>query len=788
MSMVVRYSGGFHSRDGAIWRCNILQESDVVLSVGQLTYPSDEPLLIEWNDTSKEEPVCGSTATLTIVSPGDRTYLDLYTIKPAQIRLDVYRNNILYWSGCLDPEFYEEPYYSDNDYEVSLTFSDFGIMDRIPYDMKGLNTVRAIIENALNASKINYGSINEQYISTVFEDDAPMTLASISIPSENFVDEDGEIASFYDVVKGILKPLGLRIIQRSGIIYVYDINGLCTKKTDTRRIKWSGEDSVLGTDNVYNNIKITFSPYSSATMQNGELEYGDTFGPEWVNLASDSGYVKYYAGTPPEGMKVPECYSYYLDYDESHRTTQGWDYDFVDFTIFRSYDSRLCKGLEEIGSHNAYFKIQPMLGAEEREGVIGGFYTGGHGPLTSGWSKLKGISPENHQERLVMRTTRSYLPRISSNECQGNYIKIELPLLFDPRYNPYEDASASNEQGNYDEVKSYGQFAFVPVAIVLYDVNGNALWHYNNRWLTENGHAANSVKSTAQDSYLNKWGWQTGEAQWGEAWLSYYDCDALIEGTGLTGWSSNRQNFGKPWTDGSKKVSKRKLFYKDKYSEQDKDFFMFNSFKRMPSGQFIPYPPEGGYLEIRIYNGVWVFDDTERFTDNVGLTLFSNRGLYTKIRWQLYGLPKASVVRATLTFDESKVEDVEYTGVVNEDAKEPLEFDTICGTIEGISPTARGIYQRAYDGLQIQKLKRAGRVEHPEQLLIGTLYSQYAERHATLSGEVETDTAGLTLYVEAGQGPDKKFIVKAEEQDIKAGYSEITYVEVSPDEYTDKEQ
>lgn len=166
MSMVVRYSGGFHSRDGAIWRCDILQKSAVMFKIGQLTYPSDEPLLIEWNDTSKEEPICGSTATLTIVSPGDRTYFDLYSVTPGDIRLDVYKNSILYWSGCLDTEFYEEPYDCDGDYEVSLTFSDFGILNRIPYNIKGLNSIRTILENALNVSKIKYSAINEQYYTT----------------------------------------------------------------------------------------------------------------------------------------------------------------------------------------------------------------------------------------------------------------------------------------------------------------------------------------------------------------------------------------------------------------------------------------------------------------------------------------------------------------------------------------------------------------------------------------------------------------------------------------------
>lgn len=783
MSMVVRYSGGFHSRDGAIWRCDILQKSAVMFKIGQLTYPSDEPLLIEWNDTSKEEPICGSTATLTIVSPGDRTYFDLYSVTPGDIRLDVYKNSILYWSGCLDTEFYEEPYDCDGDYEVSLTFSDFGILNRIPYNIKGLNSIRTILENALNVSKIKYSAINEQYISTFFEDDDPVTLASITIPSENFIDEDGEISSYYEVVEGVLKPLGLRIIQRCGIIYVYDINGLYTKKTDTKLIIWSGKDSILGTDSVYNNIKITFSPYCSSTMLDGKLKYGDIYGSEWTNHFSTTDYVLYYGALPPEGMKYPECYSFYFDYAIPGIHEPRKDTDSISFTIFNSTDSNLCEGLSEIGSDNAYFKILPMFGSEEIEGVLGGFYAGCHGRIETGWGELKGISPENHQRQLVMRTKKIFLSRLSEKERMNYYIRVELPLLFDPRYNPYEEASVSNEQDNYDEVKSYGQFAFVPVSIVLYNDSGYPLWHYNNRWLTQNGQRATSAKETMQGA---KWGWQSGDAKWGEAWLSYYDCNSLIEGTGLMRWANNRQSFGKPWTDAHEKISNRKLVHKGQYTDEDQEFFIYDSFKKMPDGQFIPYPPTGGYLEIKVYNGVWVFDDTERFDDDVTSTIFARRGLYKKIRWQLYGLPKLSVVCSTLTLDEHKVDDIEYTGVINEEAKESLEFDTICGTIDGVSPTAKGIYKRKSDDCQLQKLKRGGRIDHPEQLLIGTLYSQYANRHITLSGEVKTDTSGLTLYTDVGQKM-KKFLIKSEEQDIKAGHSNVIYVETSPDEYTDKE-
>ena len=72
--------------------------------------------------------------------------------------------------------------------------------------------------------------------------------------------------------------------------------------------------------------------------------------------------------------------------------------------------------------------------------------------------------------------------------------------------------------------------------------------------------------------------------------------------------------------------------------------------------------------------------------------------------------------------------------------------------------------------------------DHPEKLLIATLYSQYATRHTALSGEVEICRSGLAPLTEANQ-PGKIFMIKGETQNVIADTAEITIVEITPDEY-----
>ena len=120
---------------------------------------------------------------------------------------------------------------------------------------------------------------------------------------------------------------------------------------------------------------------------------------------------------------------------------------------------------------------------------------------------------------------------------------------------------------------------------------------------------------------------------------------------------------------------------------------------------------------------------------------------------------------------------------INAAAKEPIEKETICGTsAEGV-PTARGAYFDSQTGAQITQLTRAGRTTQVEDLLIGTLYSQYAARKTKLIGEAQITADAVAVYSEANQG-DKRFILVEDVQNAIAGTSEVTIIELRPDEYT----
>lgn len=738
------HKGQLVSTEGVLWEVRILQDLEKKpASVGELEFPASEPLTIEWGETEKEDVVIGSIATLKLISPGDRTYEGLYSIKPGAIRMDVYREGALYWSGTLDPEFYEEPYTTMDGYEVELTFSDFGILDRLKYDQTGRQNCRTLLEYALSRSEIKYNGVDESGMTTTMPTQQPNTAAGsglgmLDVRSDNFYDEEGEASTLREVVEGMLRPLALRMEQRNGKVWIYDLNGAYMLWPKSK-VEWMSDDQMLGVDKVVNNAKITLSTYSSSELMNDELTYPGKYSVEETNITSN-----------PLGL-----YSYYVDYDPDNRIGSNWDYSYLSFTIFLSYSN----DQTELAYRNPsvpYFHIQPLLGANEATGLAYMFMTGGHGALTTGWPKRVGSNPTAKSETLLLKTRRVYLPQLPAGEEKKYYIRLVEEILIDSRYNPYTTPNDYNEKGNQNRMTVWFGYVMIPAAVTLYDESGKAIMHYSNETV------AKSTDCIGHLYYKTQGEWKPGAAKWGEMWLEWYDPEDRAEKSGVGGWKGNRHCIG---------LSTKGIF---------------KSFGEMDDGEYIPYPEQGGYLEVSLYIGIWPYDYNNDKT--FGSTNKANKeGLYDKLRWMLYKTPKIDIVRKNITKSAEEMEDIEYSSYINVEAKEDLELDAVCGTAANPSPTSKAIFLKHQNGEQVRELRRAGRQTQAEELLLGTLYSQYGERKTKLTGTAKINDGAPRLYEDAMQ-VGKRMIVLGDVQDIQADTSELTMVELRPDEYKEQNE
>lgn len=540
----LRYYSEFKDVEGTVYRIELLQESEQPYTPQEVVLAS-QPVTIEWGEVTKLDPVAGSGATLRLVSMTDRQFVDLYTVELGAIRMDVYRNNEIYWSGTIDTELYEEPYSDKDRYITEITFSDFAMLERLTWERKGLMTLGEIINECISASQVSYVSLDKN-ISTTAQGVTDDLLDGCKLSCENFYDEDGEAWNMREVLDEVLRPFALRMKQKNGRIYIYDLNAFYT--TEGRQIEWRGSNSTLGVEPTYNKAVVTFSPYSQPKLFDG------VFDPEEIIPEPED------AGLGVTTLVVP---------------LPGTDYGGFNAYISREYgaDADVQGVILKPGAH--LFRIDPINNGDESAGVAWGARGAmsswvGNAPKMQTWA-------DPYSGGILMET-----PRIPIRRGDSAYeIRIKLDLLCDVRTNPFEEASEDNNESEWKAFKEEVNFGMVPCSVYLYGVDGKT-YVYTNEDLM-----AQSYDKKFFDVYTPLKGkWKEKDYTNNPLWLTYYDEGDRKDNTGLGGWQTNKQSIGG---------------YTGKTIPKDITLNI--------SGEKIPMPPVAGELQVRVYAGLWLAKD-----------------------------------------------------------------------------------------------------------------------------------------------------------------------------------
>ena len=761
MAFNIYYSGSFVSRLGHTIKVDILRDADAPSEVGELSFPAETPLTVEWSADSKRETIQGSTATLTIISPGDRTYLGLYTSEVGSVRMDAYRDGNLWWSGTLDTEFYEEPYSSAKNYDVTLTFEDFGSLDRLMFGLTApvvsLNTIMA---DALTRLNLATGAKRTLMMSTQLNASTGAELSRIYIRTDNFTDEDGETQSMADVVEAILQPLDLHVRQWAGNVYIFDNHTMAQQTTEI--ISWDSDDQVLSVDEVANAVKVTYSPYAQSALLSDDA-YASTY--TWANL------VDSYKSISSQGVvgnyEAFRCATWLQDNSTDNKISGKWDSDYVGFYLTVGKDQTAYEGLADIGGcYPAHFE---SYGNGETCDCLMAYVYGNS--ISSGGSDDWGLTKFTYTTSLtgetLMQLNDIYMPTRPSSGTY--YARLELPLLLSARYNPFGDVENTAEASNCEKVTYRAGFVLIPFRAELLDDSGDVIYHYCN-YTSAHGVINNSQTPTLSNSQGS---WISGE--YNEftstsfdrvAFLSYHATEDRKTTNGIDGgWCTNRHFVG--------------LNKKAEYT----------SFKDLPEGQYIPLPPVGGRVRITIYTGIYIYDwgnSSSTDTTILGDVVSTTQALYAMMKWHGYKCPTVSLVRYQGgQISEIDSEDIEYTGTLLATAKDDISIDTTCGTSATPIAGARGAYLDS-SSTMLTSMVRNGRATTVEQLLIGTLHSHYASRHAVLTGTMllSDTTSRLPLYTDEALA--LPMVMTTATADLITDTCEATLIEVNEDCYSDE--
>lgn len=690
----LRYYADWLSRDNVAYRIEIWQEAAEAYEPRGVTL-SAEPVTIEWGECDKFEPVAGSSATVNLISMSDREFADLYTVEPCAIRLDIYRGGALYWSGTLDTELFEEPYSYDNRYVTTVTFSDFAVLDRLTWQSVDVMTIGEIIDTCIDAAGIIHTGWVRHVSTTRNADGTGDILAECRLSSMNFYDEDGKAWSMREVLDEMLRPFALKLRQKNGKMVLADINSLAAVAPAV--VQWRASDATLGVEPTYNRAEVTFSPYSDTVLYDGAFDYDE------VELSGVS------AGEGAAIVPIP-------------------DTEFTGFTIYfgRPYGELTKVQNIHVGGGARLFKIRPEEDGSEEAGIMWGIR-----PVGDTWMGEKPV-PLTHPiegDTVIMQSTR--IPITST--ATDFRINVEIEVLFDPRMNPFEEAGASNEEGNWAALRDGAAFGGIPCELTLY------------------GHDGKTYKCDNRGVYAGM-----GEAVWKEAaegstyrvWLEYYDTQNRVRSTGFGGWQTNKRNIG--FSDGT--LSKSLTLHIE--------------------GEHVPRPPVPGDVEVNILAGIMAY------FNGGGEPVPNSDAMVSISRWLLYKGLKVSLVKKSGA--DVEAEDMVVSAWINREAEEEYAISTYIGTPSARIPMARGAIMSPEFEV-IRSFTRAGVTDTLERLLIGSVYSNYARRMSTISGTVKLIPEAEVLSDRSML--NKVYMILSETQNLAAETSEVKLAEIAADSY-----
>jgi len=768
------YYSDFFSINGRRWRIEL--SGSGVEDMGPVPLPADRPLVLEWQETESYEPLQPSSATLRIISESDRRFLEtLYSVEPCAVRLDVMLDGHLYWRGTMDTEFYEEPYSYKDGYEVSLTFSDFSVLDRLDFDLEDdLRVSMAdLLSSALDRSGLS--GMPVRYMLRTSLPDSPGTylgLDDIMLNSSNFYDEDGKPSSWRDVLAAAFQPLSLRLIQRGGVLYVYDLSVLRDLAAST--VKWDGTDALLSRDRVYSRIVMEVSPYGSADLLTDCITTKDSSSLDPVKDGALAVYTSFY--------DVDSDNIYY--YGVTEGLAKGF-YIYIENSVGG-------KGVT-LGDKCRYFAIHPVNDGDSISGVLATLRYGAistrkprsdnNSGLTRygnqiGYPSCHDLWHVDHPEtnhpfpkdmpfapNSAAFTTR----RIWLTTSGALQLKVMLDVLFDVRYNPYEDADTpftssyggyedtelDNEAAAWNDFQKNCRIGYIPVRILFYGMDGSLLGHYSNIGVyTRYDHDIGGQMPPEMRRRQSGWR-RTGDDDTDISYLAYYGLNGnkIEESCCFGGWQTNKPMV---WSDG--------MTLPEWYARHEEGEIMDN-----PATVF----GQEGYIEMTVMQGV-----VQMVDDN---TIHSS--VYKDARWMAYRNPVIKVIDPA-TGEDAAQEDFELSATLNGSAREELSLNLIVGSY-GDLPNCRGNMYLKDTGGRIATLQRNGITGRPEKLLAGSIYSQYAVPKLRLSGTMCL-LDSYSVYVDAAM-PGRRLFMSSDVQDIIKEESQAMLTELGKEDYKELE-
>ena len=298
-----KYRGYFTVRDNGV---DVKAKVEIFTGTGNISESSvvevplsSDPVSITWDTARITDCLHPSQMRVSMIAESDgafRFFKNLDTTVRAVLYIQTNSGWSAWWRGALGSLTWDEPFSRANNNTVSLTFSDFGYLERIQYD--GRDTAESIRVGDLLKEQLGriYGDNRNAIVEykSVGMQLGNVDLDELRVLAKAFFGTDGSPFSVRDIVENVLSPVGAHIMQYNGKFVVFGLNSdtydTCDDTMSTLRA--AGTDARLSMAESYKSIKLTYDQEPSDTLFNLGLKTEDAgaSGP-WQYPSLGEGYL-----------------------------------------------------------------------------------------------------------------------------------------------------------------------------------------------------------------------------------------------------------------------------------------------------------------------------------------------------------------------------------------------------------------------------------------------------------------------------------------------------------------
>ena len=234
---------------------------------------SADPVVLTWEECALTDVIHRSQLQLNLIAENDGDYRDLAQSAEAiycLLEVDAGSGFSRWWVGAYADTTWLEPFSREKGYDVQMTFSDFGYLERLDYDgsnfgstSQGAANVGSIVSWLVSLFS---GNVSLPEVRWMLMPSARMNntaLSELFVRDVMFTEDDGTPRNMLDILTDVLDSANVHIMQYGGKVWLFspDCGAVCDAgDAVSGTLEAAGTDAELESCESYRRMDLTYDP------------------------------------------------------------------------------------------------------------------------------------------------------------------------------------------------------------------------------------------------------------------------------------------------------------------------------------------------------------------------------------------------------------------------------------------------------------------------------------------------------------------------------------------------